>query len=371
MNGQCGVEAGPDADMESTHFTSRSVRRRLCLSRSDGGPPVSGAPSTPHHQVSGRGSPAPRVPTVSTDLTPPQQSRTEPDQVQQPFSVGAPPSPRVPSACLFVISDTLTPPRQPRTRPDQDQQLFHIAELTPPHQPRTSSDQDQQLFHITELTPPRQPRTRPDQVQQPFHIAELTPPHQPRTSSDQDQQPFHITELTPPHQQRTSSDQVVQRSRVGAFMVPNAPSASGFIINADLTPPQHQRTQPDQIHLSPRPSRQSAIRPPPQPSTPSLEPLAQPDQYKRFNFRTKIALNDEHPSLVVVVAPVSTLFCSTCLLSASKCVTSNEQGPFTHYCRVRFNSRRSGILCVCGARQLGRIFEKSLIKWQQPPMRVA
>jgi hypothetical protein len=327
MNGQCGVEAGPDADMESTHFTSRSVRRRLCLSRSDGGPPVSGAPSTPHHQVSGRGSPAPRVPTVSTDLTPPQQSRTEPDQVQQPFSVGAPPSPRVPSACLFVISDTLTPPRQPRTRPDQ--------------------------------------------VQQPFHIAELTPPHQPRTSSDQDQQPFHITELTPPHQQRTSSDQVVQRSRVGAFMVPNAPSASGFIINADLTPPQHQRTQPDQIHLSPRPSRQSAIRPPPQPSTPSLEPLAQPDQYKRFNFRTKIALNDEHPSLVVVVAPVSTLFCSTCLLSASKCVTSNEQGPFTHYCRVRFNSRRSGILCVCGARQLGRIFEKSLIKWQQPPMRVA
>jgi hypothetical protein len=327
MNGQCGVEAGPDADMESTHFTSRSVRRRLCLSRSDGGPPVSGAPSTPHHQVSGRGSPAPRVPTVSTDLTPPQQSRTEPDQVQQPFSVGAPPSPRVPSACLFVISDTLTPPRQPRTRPDQ--------------------------------------------VQQPFHIAELTPPHQPRTSSDQDQQPFHITKLTPPHQQRTSSDQVVQRSRVGAFMVPNAPSASGFIINADLTPPQHQRTQPDQIHLSPRPSRQSAIRPPPQPSTPSLEPLAQPDQYKRFNFRTKIALNDEHPSLVVVVAPVSTLFCSTCLLSASKCVTSNEQGPFTHYCRVRFNSRRSGILCVCGARQLGRIFEKSLIKWQQPPMRVA
>jgi hypothetical protein len=327
MNGQCGVEAGPDADMESTHFTSRSVRRRLCLSRSDGGPPVSGAPSTPHHQVSGRGSPAPRVPTVSTDLTPPQQSRTEPDQVQQPFSVGAPPSPRVPSACLFVISDTLTPPRQPRTRPDQDQQLFHIAELTPPHQPRTSSDQDQQ--------------------------------------------PFHITELTPPHQQRTSSDQVVQRSRVGAFMVPNAPSASGFIINADLTPPQHQRTQPDQIHLSPRPSRQSAIRPPPQPSTPSLEPLAQPDQYKRFNFRTKMAPNDEDPSLVVVVAPVSTLFCSTCLLSASKCVTSNEQGPFTHYCRVRFNSRRSGILCVCGARQLGRIFEKSLIKWQQPPMRVA
>jgi hypothetical protein len=294
MNGQCGVEAGPDADMESTHVTSRSVRRRLCLSRSAGGPPVSGAPSTPHHQVSGRGTPAPRVPTVSTDLTPPQQSRTEPDQVQQPFSVGAPPSPRVPSACLFVISDTLTPPRQPRTRPDQ--------------------------------------------VQQPFHIAELTPPHQPRTSSDQDQQPFHITELTPPHQQRTSSDQVVQRSRVGAFMVPNAPSASGFIINADLTPPQHQRTQPDQIHLSPRPSRQSAIRPPPQPSTPSLEPLAQPDQYKRFNFRTKIAPNDEHPSLVVVVAPVSTLFCSTCLLSASKCVTSNEQGPFTHYCRVRFNS---------------------------------